>query len=54
MGRDINIEITGLRPGEKLYEELLTARENTIPTHHKKIMKAKGQAHTVITVMQDR
>ncbi|MFP2994608.1 nucleoside-diphosphate sugar epimerase/dehydratase [Spongiivirga sp. MCCC 1A20706] len=35
---DINIEITGLRPGEKLYEELLANDENTRPTHHPKIM----------------
>lgn len=38
---DIDIKITGLRPGEKLYEELLTNDENTIPTYHKKIMIAK-------------
>lgn len=38
---DIAIEFTGLRPGEKLYEELLNDLENTIPTHHKKIMIAK-------------
>lgn len=38
---DININITGLRPGEKLYEELLSNEENTLPTHHEKILKAK-------------
>lgn len=38
---DINIEITGLRPGEKLYEELLADTENTLPTYHKKIMISK-------------
>ncbi|MBC7745490.1 MAG: polysaccharide biosynthesis protein, partial [Flavobacterium sp.] len=38
---DIAIEFTGLRPGEKLYEELLNDMENTVPTHHKKIMIAK-------------
>lgn len=38
---DINIEITGLRPGEKIYEELLGDGENCIPTHHNKIMIAK-------------
>ena len=37
-GRDIQIEFTGLRPGEKLYEELLNKSEEVIPTHHKKIM----------------
>jgi len=40
-GRDIEIKITGLRPGEKLYEELLAEEENTIPTHHPKILIAK-------------
>lgn len=38
---DIPIQITGLRPGEKLFEELLTDTENTIPTHHPKIKLAK-------------
>ncbi len=40
---DINIEIVGLRPGEKLYEELLSSKENTLPTYHKKIMIAKEE-----------
>jgi FlaA1/EpsC-like NDP-sugar epimerase len=39
--RDIRIEFSGLRPGEKLYEELLTATEETLPTHHPKIMAAR-------------
>lgn len=39
--QDIEIKFTGLRPGEKLYEELLNDLENTMPTHHKKIMIAK-------------
>jgi len=38
---DVNITYTGLRPGEKLYEELLTDGENTIKTYHEKIMIAK-------------
>ncbi len=38
---DIDIKITGLRPGEKLYEELLANGENTLPTYHKKIMIGK-------------
>ena len=38
---DIDIKITGLRPGEKLYEELLANGENTISTYHDKIMIAK-------------
>ena len=40
---DIDIEITGLRPGEKLYEELLADGENTVNTYHEKIMIAKTQ-----------
>ena len=40
---DVNIEITGLRPGEKLYEELLNNGENTQPTYHKRIMIASTQ-----------
>ena len=41
INKDIEIKITGLRPGEKLYEELLANEENTIATHHKKILIAK-------------
>ena len=40
-GVDIDIKYTGLRPGEKLHEELLTTDENTIPTYHNKILIAK-------------
>ena len=43
LGKDIQIVYTGLRPGEKLFEELLNNQENTIPTHHPKIMIAKVQ-----------
>jgi FlaA1/EpsC-like NDP-sugar epimerase len=39
--RDIKIEIVGLRPGEKLYEELLNDTSKSIPTHHAKIMIAQ-------------
>lgn len=38
---DVEITYTGLRPGEKLYEELLTDSENTLPTYHEKIMIAR-------------
>ena len=40
---DIDIKITGLRPGEKLYEELLANGEDTMPTYHKKIMISKSR-----------
>ena len=38
VNEDIEIKITGLRPGEKLYEELLNDTSKTLPTHHEKIM----------------
>jgi len=38
---DIDIKITGLRPGEKIFEELLANDENTVKTHHEKIMIAQ-------------
>jgi FlaA1/EpsC-like NDP-sugar epimerase len=41
LDKDIKIVYTGLRPGEKLYEELLTEGENNIPTYHKQILIAK-------------
>lgn len=41
IGKDIEIVYTGLREGEKLYEELLTSTENCIPTHHDKILIAQ-------------
>lgn len=40
-GKDIEIVFTGLRPGEKLYEELLTQNAEQLPTHHPKIMISK-------------
>jgi FlaA1/EpsC-like NDP-sugar epimerase len=47
---DIPIQITGLRPGEKLYEELLADKENTVLTHHPKIRVAKVRKHDFIEV----
>lgn len=40
---DIKIVFTGLRPGEKLYEELLSDNTKTLPTHHEKIMISKDE-----------
>lgn len=49
-GKDIDIVFTGLRPGEKLYEELLNNSENTLPTHHEKIMIAKVREYDFFEV----
>lgn len=53
LGKDIQIAFTGLRPGEKLYEELLNDEENTLPTHHKKIMIAKVREYEFEAVSRD-
>lgn len=47
---DIDIKITGLRPGEKIFEELLANDENTVKTHHEKIMIAKVREQDMIMV----
>lgn len=52
LGKDIQITFTGLRPGEKLYEELLNVQENTVPTHHPKIMIAKVRAYDYDQIAQ--
>ena len=41
VGKDINVEIIGLRPGEKMYEETLNNSEETFKTHHPKILIGK-------------
>jgi FlaA1/EpsC-like NDP-sugar epimerase len=51
--KDIRIAFTGLRPGEKLYEELLANEENTVPTHHKQIMIAKVKEYDFETVSSE-
>lgn len=48
--KDIDIEITNLRPGEKLYEELLDDQENLLPTYNEKIMIAKIRDHEFTVV----
>ena len=50
--KDIDIVYTGLRPGEKLYEELLNNGENTTPTHHPKIMIARVREYPYPEVNQ--
>ncbi len=48
--KDIKIEIAGLRPGEKLYEELLKDQENLQPTHNDKILIGKNIKHNYATI----
>jgi FlaA1/EpsC-like NDP-sugar epimerase len=43
--RDIRIQFIGLRPGEKLYEELITKGENIVPTSHDKILVLQGEKY---------
>jgi FlaA1/EpsC-like NDP-sugar epimerase len=51
-GRDIEIKITGLRPGEKLYEEVLSDKENSLPTPHEKILIAKVREYSYDDISQ--
>ena len=53
LGEDIDIVYSGLRPGEKLYEELLASKENTQATHHDKIMIARVRKHQYQQVNAD-
>jgi len=50
LGVDVQIKFTGLRPGEKLYEELLNDKENTLPTHHNQIMIAKVDEYEFVEI----
>lgn len=52
VGKDIEIKFTGLRPGEKLYEELLADEENTQKTHHPQIMIAQVRTYDFEEVSQ--
>jgi len=53
IGKDIQIQFTGLRPGEKLYEELLNSKENTLPTHHNQIMIGKVRKYNFDDVRKE-
>ncbi len=53
VGKDIEIKITGLRSGEKLYEELMSNAENTIPTHHPEIMIGKVRDYNIEDIEDD-
>jgi|GEM_PF-1935072 len=52
-GVDIDIKYTGLRPGEKLHEELLSTEENTIPTYHSQILMARVKEHDYADVSEN-
>ncbi len=52
LGKDIQLVYTGLRPGEKLYEELLADQENTKPTHNPKIMIAQVREYEFMSVTE--
>ena len=51
--KDIKVIYTGLRPGEKMYEEVLRKEEDILPTPHKKIMIAKVKTHDFISVKNE-
>jgi FlaA1/EpsC-like NDP-sugar epimerase len=53
LDKDIRIEITGLRPGEKLQEELLADKETSLPTHHEKILVAKVRPYDFRLIKAD-
>ncbi|MFD0964594.1 polysaccharide biosynthesis protein [Pseudofulvibacter geojedonensis] len=51
--KDIDIKVIGLRPGEKLYEELLNDKTTTLPTYHNKIMIAKVEAENYNRISEE-
>jgi FlaA1/EpsC-like NDP-sugar epimerase len=53
LGKDIQIVYTGLRPGEKIFEELLNDQENSMPTHHEKIMIGKVREYHFESIKND-
>jgi len=52
--KDISIEITGIRPGEKLYEELLNAEEGVLETEHREIYKAVNSSQFTIRELEEK
>ena len=53
LGKDIQIVFSGLRPGEKIFEELLNDHEKTVPTHHEKILIAKVKEYEFSEVKKE-
>lgn len=53
LDKDISIKISGMRPGEKLYEELLNSEENTVKTHHPQILIANVRPYNLAKVQKD-
>ena len=51
--KEIKIKYTGLRPGEKLYEEVLSNEENTLPTTHQKIKVAKVREYKYANIVPE-
>lgn len=51
--KNIEIKEIGLRPGEKLYEELLATKENTLPTYHPKILRAQVRKYPMPTIDEE-
>ena len=51
--KEIDIKVIGLRPGEKLYEELLNEKSSTLPTYNDKIMIAKVETYDYNTISKD-
>ena len=49
--KDIAIEFTGLRPGEKLHEELITSGEGIVSTEHEKIMVLRGKTRDAAALL---
>lgn len=53
LGQDIQIVFTGLRPGEKIKEELLADQENTLPTYHPKIMVGRVRTYDFLQAAKE-